>query len=278
MSENHQVPYLTQNNGRTIPQIGLGIYGPDDAGTADAVSTAIEVGYRMIDTAALYQNEGGVGEGIRRAGLPREKLYVTTKLADDSHGYNSALAAFDASLGRLGLEYVDLYLIHWPLPGVDRYVETWNALEKILADGRAKSIGVSNFQPRHLERLAAETTVVPASNQIELHPGFPNTQMRRSNADHGILTVAWSPLGRGRVFGNRVLDGIAVKHDKTIAQVVLRWHVQLGNVVIPKSVTRRRLIENLDVFDFALDSEDMAGIASLENGVRTGDDPDLYNG
>ncbi|PNH85948.1 aldo/keto reductase [Arthrobacter sp. AFG20] len=278
MPDNHQVPLLTQNDGRTIPQIGLGIYGPDDAGTADAVSTAIEVGYRMIDTAALYQNEGGVGEGIRRSGLPREELYVTTKLADDSHGYDSALAAFDASLGKLGLEYVDLYLIHWPLPGVDRYVETWKAFEKILADGRAKSIGVSNFQPRHLERLAAETRVVPVSNQIELHPGFPNDAMRRYDSDHGILTVAWSPLGRGRVFGNPVLDGIACKHGKTIAQVVLRWHVQLGNVVIPKSVTRRRLIENLDVFDFALDAEDMAEIASLENGVRTGDDPDLYNG
>lgn len=278
MPENHQVPLLIQNDGRTIPQIGLGIYGPDDAGTADAVSTAIEVGYRMIDTAALYQNERGVGEGIRRSGLPREELYVTTKLADDSHGYDSALAAFDASLAKLGLEYVDLYLIHWPLPGVDKYVETWKAFEKILADGRAKSIGVSNFQPEHLERLAAETTVVPVSNQIELHPGFQNEQMRRYDSEQGILTVAWSPLGRGRVFGNPVLDRIAGKHGKTTAQVVLRWHVQLGNVVIPKSVTRRRLIENLDVFDFALDAEDMTEIASLENGVRTGDDPDLYTG
>jgi 2,5-diketo-D-gluconate reductase A len=278
MPENHQVPLLTQNDGRTIPQIGLGIYGPDDAGTADAVSTAIEVGYRMIDTAALYQNERGVGEGIRRSGLPREELYVTTKLADDSHGYDSALAAFDASLARLGLEYVDLYLIHWPLRGVDNYVETWKAFEKILSDGRAKSIGVSNFQPEHLERLAAETAVVPVSNQIELHPGFPNDEMRRYDSDHGILTVAWSPLGRGRVFGNPVLDRIAGKHGKTIAQVVLRWHVQLGNVVIPKSVTRRRLIENLDVFNFALDAEDMTVIALLQNGVRTGDDSDLYNG
>jgi 2,5-diketo-D-gluconate reductase A len=278
MPEKHQVPLVTQNDGRTIPQIGLGIYGPDDAGTADAVSTAIEVGYRMIDTAALYQNERGVGEGIRRSGLPREELYVTTKLADDSHGYDSALAAFDVSLGKLGLDYVDLYLIHWPLPGVDKYVETWKAFEKIVADGRAKSIGVSNFQPEHLERLAAETTVVPVSNQIELHPGFPNEQMRRYDAERGILTVAWSPLGRGRVFGNPVLEGIAGKHGKTVAQVVLRWHVQLGNVVIPKSATRQRLIENLDVFDFALDVQDMAEIATLENGTRTGDDPDLYNG
>lgn len=278
MPEKHQVPVLTQNDGRTIPQIGLGIYGPDDAGTADAVSTAIEVGYRMIDTAALYQNERGVGEGIRRSGVPREELYVTTKLADDSHGYDSALSAFDVSLGRLGLDYVDLYLIHWPLPGVDKYVETWKAFEEIVADGRAKSIGVSNFQPEHLERLAAETTIVPVSNQIELHPGFPNEQMRRYDAEHGILTVAWSPLGRGRVFGNPVLEGIAGKHGKTVAQVVLRWHVQLGNVVIPKSVTRQRLIENLDVFDFALDAQDMAEIATLENGTRTGADPDLYNG
>lgn len=278
MSDNHQIPLLTQNDGNAVPQIGLGIYGPDDAGTADAVSTALEVGYRMIDTAALYQNEAGVGEGIRRSGIPREKLYVTTKLADDSHGYDSALAAFDTSLGKLGLDYVDLYLIHWPLPGIGKYVETWKAFEAILADGRAKSIGVSNFQPEHLERLAAETSITPVSNQIELHPGFQNDQMRRYNADHGILTVAWSPLGRGRVFGNPVLDGIARKHGKTVSQVVVRWHVQLGNVVIPKSVTRQRLIENLDVFDLALDAEDMAEIAALENGIRTGDDPDLYNG
>ncbi len=276
MSEN--IPLFTQNDGRTIPQIGLGIYGPDDSGTADAVSTAIEVGYRLIDTAALYQNEVGVGEGIRRSGLDRSELYVTTKLADDSHGYDTTLAAFDVSLDKLGLDYVDLYLIHWPLPGVDKYVETWKAFEKLLADGRTKSIGVSNFQPAHLDRLAAETSIVPVINQIELHPGFQNDSVRAIDADRGILTEAWSPLGRGRVFTSTALQGLADKYGKSVAQVVLRWHVQLGNVIIPKSVTRARLIENLDVFDFALNNDDLAVIASLENGERTGDDPDLYNG
>jgi 2,5-diketo-D-gluconate reductase A len=215
---------------------------------------------------------------MRRSGVNREELYVTTKLADDSHGYDSALAAFDASLNRLRLDYVDLYLIHWPLPGVDKYVETWRAFEKILADGRAKSIGVSNFNSVHLERLFNETNVVPVCNQIELHPGFQNREMQRYNADHDILTVAWSPLGRGRVFGNPVLESIAEKHGKTVAQVVIRWHLELGNAVIPKSVTPQRLIENLQVYDFALDAGDLGAIASLENGLRTGDDPESYNG
>ncbi len=272
------IPLFTQNDGRTIPQIGLGIFGPGDSGTADAVSTAIEVGYRLIDTAALYQNEVGVGEGIRRSGIERGELYVTTKLADDSHGYDATLTAFDVSLDKLGLDYIDLYLIHWPLPGVDKYVETWKAFEKLLADGRTKSIGVSNFQPAHLDRLAAETSIVPVLNQIELHPGFQNDALRLLDTDRGILTEAWSPLGRGRVFASNGLNKIADKHGKSVAQVVLRWHVQLGNVVIPKSVTRARLIENLEVFDFALDSDDIAVISSLENGERTGDDPDLYNG
>jgi 2,5-diketo-D-gluconate reductase A len=273
-----EVPALALNDGHTIPQVGLGIYGPDDAGTAEAVATAIEVGYRLIDTAALYQNESGVGEGIRRSGIDREELYVTTKLADDSHGHDRTLAAFDASLGKLGLDYVDLYLIHWPLPGLDQYVDTWRAFEKIVESGRAKSIGVSNFQPAHLERLFSETSIVPAVNQIELHPGFPNDAVRRFDAAHGILTEAWSPLGRGRVFGVDLLERIAKKHGKSVAQVVLRWEIELGNIVIPKSVTRERLIENLDIYNFELDAEDIAGIATLENGVRTGDDPDLWNG
>ncbi len=227
---------------------------------------------------ALYQNESGVGEGIRRSGIAREKLYVTTKLDGDSHGYDAAQRACDTSLSKLGLDYVDLYLIHWPLPGVDMYVETWKAFEKILADGRARSIGVSNFQPAHLERLFNETTVKPVLNQIELHPGLPNTAVREFNTAHGILTEAWSPLGRGRVFGNPTLEKIAAKHGKSIAQVVIRRHVEQDNVVIPKSVTRARLVENLDVYDFALNAEDLTGIATLENGVRTGDDPDFFNG
>lgn len=278
MDASPRIPVLTQNDGHTIPQLGLGIYGPDDAGTAEAVHTAIDLGYRLIDTAALYDNERGVGDGIRRSDVPREELYITTKLADDRHGYDSARSAFDESLEKLGLDYVDLYLIHWPLPAVDRYVETWKAFEEFRKEGRARSIGVSNFQPAHLDRLAAESDVVPALNQIELHPGLPNDGVRRADRERGILTEAWSPLGRGRVFGQPVLEELARKHGKTVAQIVLRWHIQLEVVVIPKSVTPARLAENLEIFDFSLDSDDLSAIASLENGVRTGADPDLYNG
>jgi len=272
------VPLLTQNDGISIPQIGLGIYGPDDSATAAAVTSALERGYRSIDTAARYQNEVGVGEGIRNSGIDRAELYITTKLADESHGYDSALRAFDVSLEKLGLDYIDLYLIHWPLPGVDKYVETWNAFEKLLADGRTKSIGVSNFQPAHLKRLFAETSVKPVLNQIELHPGLPNVEVRDFNTANDILTEAWSPLGRGRVFGNAELEKVAAKHGKSVAQVVLRWQVEQGNVVIPKSITPARLVENLDVYDFELDAEDRAAIGMLDNGIRTGDDPDQYNG
>lgn len=278
MTTSTAVPLLTQNDGIKIPQIGLGIYGPDDSATETAVATAIELGYRSIDTAALYQNEVGVGKGIRNSGIDRTELYITTKLADDSHGYDSALRAFDVSLDKLGLDYLDLYLIHWPLPGVDRYVETWKAFEKLLADGRTKSIGVSNFQPAHLERLFAETSVKPVLNQIELHPGLPNVAVREFNTANDILTEAWSPLGRGRVFGSSELEKVAAKHGKSVAQVVIRWEVEQGTVVIPKSITPARLAENIDVYDFELDAEDRAVIGKLENGVRTGDDPDLYNG
>jgi len=272
------MPLLTQNDRRSIPQLGLGIYGPDDAGAADTVATAIELGYRLIDTAALYDNETGVGTGIRRSGIDRSELYVTTKLADADHGYDQTMRAIDTSLNRLGLDYVDLYLIHWPLPGVNKYVESWRTFEKIQADGLALSIGVSNFQPAHVKRLADETSVAPVLNQVELHPGLPNRTVRDFNSKQGILTESWSPLGRKRVFGMPALEKLAVKHNRSVAQVVLRWHVQQGLVVIPKSVTPGRLAENLAVFDFELDAEDFAVIASLENGVRTGDDPDTYNG
>jgi 2,5-diketo-D-gluconate reductase A len=278
MVSTSRVSYLMQNDGRRIPQIGLGLYGPDDRAAAAAVEAALRIGYRSLDTAALYENEVGVGEGIRQSGIPREELYVTTKLHSSHHGYESARAAFDHSLERLGLDYVDLYLIHWPLPGVDKYVESWKALESILASGRTKSIGVANFQPEHLKRLFAETGVVPAVNQIELHPGFQNRTVRDFNASNGILTEAWSPLGRGRVFENRILEAIARKHSKTIAQTVIRWHLELGNIVIPKSVTPGRQAENLNVFDFRLEAEDMGAIARVENGIRTGDDPNNFNG
>lgn len=269
-------PVLVQNDGLPIPQIGLGIYGPDDNGAADAVLNALETGYRSIDTAAFYLNEAGVGEGLRRSGIPREEVHVTTKVWGDDHGYDEALAAFDRSLSSLGLEYVDLYLIHWPLPAKDRYVETWQALETILRDGRAKSIGVSNFQPHHLKRLFADTEICPVVNQIELHPGFQNEAVRQFNAQQGILTQAWSPLGRGRVFENADLIKIAQKHARSVAQIVIRWHIELGNVVIPKSITPERMKENLNVFDFTLDEEDHAVIRSLETGTRTGDNPDFF--
>jgi 2,5-diketo-D-gluconate reductase A len=272
-----EVPRLIQNDGRRIPQLGLGIYGPQDAETADAVQVAIDKGYRLIDTAALYENERGVGEGIRRSSVPREDLYVTTKLADTNHGYDEALRAFDESLAKLALDYVDLYLIHWPQPKTNKYVDTWRAFEQILAGGRARSIGVSNFQESHLQRLADETFVVPAVNQIELHPELQQSHLRRVDNERGIITQAWSPLGRGRVFSVDSLQAIAEKHQRTVAQVVLRWHVELGVAVIPKSVTSHRLVENLRVFDFELDASDHAEIAQLENGVRTGDDPDAYN-
>ena len=269
-------PVVALNDGRTIPQLGLGVYKVADDRTADTVRVALEAGYRHVDTAALYRNEAGVGKGIRQAGIPRDELFITTKVWNDRHGYDETLRAFDESLGLLGLDRVDLYLIHWPAPKQDRYVETWRALERIAADGRATSIGVSNFEPHHLDRLLAESGVTPAVNQVELHPWLPQTELRAYDAAHGILTEAWSPLARGRVLGNPVLDGLAAKHGRTPAQVVLRWHLELGNVVIPKSVTPERIRENLDVFRFTLDADDMAAIAGLESGERTGLHPDVH--
>lgn len=267
-------PFLALNDGHRIPQLGLGVYKVPDAEAADTVQVALEAGYRHIDTAALYENEEGVGEGIRRVGLPRDDLFVTTKVWNDRHGYDETLRAFDESLGKLELDFVDLYLIHWPAPQQDRYVETWRALEKLRADGVARSIGVSNFHPHHLDRLLAETDVVPAINQVELHPWLAQESVRAYDSAHGILTEAWSPLARGRAIGNETLDAIGAKHSKSAAQVVIRWHLQLGNVVIPKSVTPSRIRENFDVFGFELDLDDLAAIARLDSGERTGRDPD----
>ncbi|WP_022885654.1 aldo/keto reductase [Glaciibacter superstes] len=267
-------PFLTLNDGHRIPQLGLGVYKVPDAAAADTVQVALEAGYRHIDTAALYENEAGVGEGISRVGLPRNDLFVTTKVWNDRHGYDETLRAFDESLGKLGLDFVDLYLIHWPAPRQDRYIETWRALEKLRADGLARSIGVSNFHTHHLDRLLAETDVVPAINQVELHPWLAQESVRAYDAAHGILTEAWSPLARGRAIGNETLDAIGAKHGRSAAQVVIRWHLQLGNVVIPKSVTPSRIRENFDVFDFELDIDDLAAIARLDSGERTGRDPD----
>ncbi|MBX0300350.1 aldo/keto reductase [Cryobacterium sp. 1639] len=265
---------LKLNDGHTIPQLGLGVYKIPDAQAAGTVQVALEAGYRHLDTAALYANERGVGEGLARAALPRAEVFVTTKVWNTDHGYDQTLRAFDTSLAKLGLDYVDLYLIHWPAPAQDRYLDTYRALETLRADGRARSIGVSNFHTHHLDRLLAETDVVPAVNQVELHPWLVQAEVRAYNAAHGILTEAWSPLARGRAIGDPVLDAIGARYGKSAAQVVLRWHLQLGNIVIPKSVTPARIRENLDVFDFTLADADLAAITALDAEERTGKDPD----
>ncbi|WP_425825484.1 aldo/keto reductase [Streptomyces fractus] len=270
-------PEVTLNNGVTMPQLGFGVFQvPDDEAHA-AVTSALEAGYRSIDTAALYKNEKGTGRAIADSGLAREDVFVTTKLWNTEQGRDAALRAFDASLARLDMDYVDLYLIHWPAPGLDMYVETWQVFEEILASGRARAIGVSNFLPEHLDRLAAETSVVPALNQIELHPRLQQSELRAYDAEHGIATEAWSPLGRGNgVLDDEIVTALARKHERSPAQIVLRWHLQLGNVVIPKSVTPSRIRENIAVFDFELADDDMAALAGLETGERVGPDPAVF--
>ena len=268
------IPLVSLNDGNRIPQLGFGVYKIPEAETVDAVLTALDAGYRHIDTAAFYENERGVGEAVRRSGLPRDEVFVTTKVWWTDNGYDSTLRSFDASLERLGFDTVDLFLIHWPAPKHDKYVETWRALERLQAEGRTRSIGVANFHTHHLDRLAAETETVPAVNQVELHPWLPQREVRAYDSAHGIVTEAWSPLARGRVLDDGLLAGLAAKHGVTPAQVVIRWQLQLGNVVIPKSSTPDRIRANLDVFAFDLDPEDLAAIATLESGERTGKDPD----
>ncbi|WP_438484967.1 aldo/keto reductase [Streptomyces sp. S186] len=272
------VPSITLNNNVTMPQLGYGVWQIPDDEAFTAVGHALEAGYRSIDTAAIYGNEEGTGKALAASGLPREELFVTTKLWNSEQGYDSALRAFDASLAKLGLEYVDLYLIHWPLPARDTYVDTYKAFEKIYAEGRAKAIGVSNFLPEHLERLLGETSVVPAVNQIELHPQLQQAESRAFHARHGIATEAWSPLGQGKgLLADATVAGIAEKHGRTPAQVVLRWHLQLGNVVIPKSATPSRIRENFDVFGFELDGDDLSALAGLDAGNRLGPDPATFD-
>jgi 2,5-diketo-D-gluconate reductase A len=268
------VPDVVLNNGVSMPQLGYGVFRVPDDDTERAVLAALDAGYRSIDTASLYGNETGVGRALSASGLARDHFFVTTKVWNDDQGYDSTLRAFDASLGRLGLDHVDLYLIHWPKPSLDRYVETWRALEKLYADRRVRAIGVSNFQPDHLRRLLDETDVVPAVNQVELHPDLQQEQLRRFHAEHGVVTEAWSPLGQGLALRHPVVAELAHRHGRTPAQVVLRWHVQLGNVVIPKSTTPSRIRENIELFDFALADADMSALAALESGTRLGPDPD----
>ncbi|PZS17074.1 MAG: oxidoreductase [Pseudonocardiales bacterium] len=271
------VPTITLNNNVQIPQLGFGVFQVPPEDVERVVSTALETGYRSIDTAAAYQNEEGVGRAIASCGLARDEIFVTTKLWNSDHGYDQALRAFDASARRLGLETVDLYLIHWPVPTVDRYVETWKALEKLAADGRVRAIGVSNFTVEHLRRLFAETGTVPAVNQVELHPYLQQTELRAEHAEHGIATEAWSPLTQGAVLSEATITRLAEQHGVTPAQVVLRWHLQIGNIVIPKSVTPVRIRENFDILGFELSPEDLAAIADLQTGRRTGPDPATFD-
>lgn len=272
------IPTVKLNNGVEMPQLGFGVFQVPDEETTAAVKAALDAGYRSIDTAAIYGNEAGVGKALAESGIARDELFITTKLWNSEQGYDATLKAFDASLAKLGLEHLDLYLIHWPTPERDLYRDTWKAFEKLYADGRVRAIGVSNFQPAHLDRLADAGSVTPAVNQVEVHPYLQQAEVREYDAKHGIATEAWSPLAKGGdLLGEDAVKALASKHGRTPAQIVLRWHLQLGNVVIPKSVTPSRIKENLDVFGFTLSEEDIASLTVLDRGERTGPDPDTFN-
>ncbi|OAM77173.1 aldo/keto reductase [Devosia elaeis] len=267
-------PHLTFNDGLSIPQIGLGVWQTPNDVAVQAVETALKTGYRHVDTAAVYQNEAGVGEGLRASGVARGEIFLTTKVWNDDQGYDQTLRAMDASLDRLGTDYVDLYLIHWPSAYRGKFVDTWKALIRLREEGKAKSIGVSNFEGDYLEEIIAATGVTPALNQIQLHPRFQQRAMRAKHEKLGILTESWSPLGQGKLLDNALVADIAARHGKSPAQVIIRWHLDMGFIVIPKSVTPSRIVENFDVFDFTLSEEDKAAIAGLDAADgRIGSDP-----
>jgi diketogulonate reductase-like aldo/keto reductase len=270
-------PYVTLNNGVRIPQIGFGVFQVPPETTQSVVERALEAGYRHIDTAAAYNNEAGVGAAVRASGLPRDQVFITTKLRNGEQGYGSALKAYDDSLARLGLDYADLYLIHWPNPAADKFVDSWRALERIYHEGRVRAIGVSNFLPEHLDRVLAEGTVVPAVNQIELHPTYQQRELASYCQRSSIAVEAYSPLGRGQDLDNPVVSALADKHGVSPAQVVLRWHLQRGHIVIPKSISPDRIRSNIDLAGFNLTPEEMASITALEAGNRTGNDPRTFS-
>ncbi|TMS54062.1 aldo/keto reductase [Mycobacterium sp. DBP42] len=270
-------PRVTLNDGNSIPQVGLGVWQTPAEETERAVSAALQAGYRHIDTAAAYRNEAETGRGLVDSGVPRDEVFLVTKLWNSDQGYESTLAAFDASLDRLGVDYLDLYLIHWPMPANNAFVDTFKAFAHLHDQGRVRSIGVSNFEPEHLEVLIDSTGIVPAVNQVELHPLLPQQELREVHARLGIATEAWSPLGQGSLLTDPVITGISERHGKTAAQVLIRWHIHLGNIVIPKSVNPERIVSNFDVFDFDLDETDMAAIATLKTDTRLGPDPRTFN-
>lgn len=270
-------PMMTLNDGRTMPQLGTGIWQIEDAKTPEVVAEALRVGYRLIDGAAAYKNEAGMGRGIRDSDVARDQIFVTSKLWNDAQGHDAALRAFDATMERSGLDYLDLYLIHWPLPAMDAYVDSWKALIRLRDEGRVRSIGVANFHEPHLRRLIDETGVAPALNQIELHPSLTQERTRAVNKQLGIVTQSWTPLGRGDSFDAPAIRDAAARTGRTVAQVILRWHIQHGLSVIPKSEKPERLAENFDVLDFTLTPEEMSAIDALDRGHRTGPDPDTFD-
>jgi 2,5-diketo-D-gluconate reductase A len=270
------VPTITLNDGKTIPQLGFGVFQIEPENTVEATLTALEVGYRHIDTAEMYGNEKEVGEAIERSGIPRSEIFVTSKLNNGFHDYDAAIENGKKSAELVG-GYLDLFLIHWPLPTVGDFVPTWKAMEELYHQGVSRSIGVSNFQPHHLNKLRDQTTITPAVNQIEIHPYLAQDELRAYDAQHGIATEAWSPIGQGLVLDDPTIVRIAGAHGKTPAQVTLRWHIQRGDIVFPKSVTRSRVEENFDLFDFELSGEEMTDITTLDKGQRTGPDPDKFD-